>query len=481
MDLKDYLRLLRVRRGLIVVCAALGLAAAALATLAATPVYQSKAVIFVSTGDSGTVGGAYTGSLFTQARVKSYSEIIKSPEVLGKVVDELGLAESPESLAGRVTASAPLDTVLLNVAVTDTDPVRARDLTNAVSTQFTRTVSELERGNDETTALVKASVVTPAQVSGTPVSPRPKLNLALGLLVGLAIGVGGAVCARRWTRPSRAPMTLQDHLGAADAGRHPLRPGSRASGRWSSHASPSSPRAEAFRQLRTNLQFVDIDRPPRSVVITSALPARASRRRRATWPSRSPRRAPGGARRGDLRRPTRRGLHRHRGRRRPHDVLIGAARARRRPAALGRTGSCGCCRAGRCPLTRASCWARQMRDLMASSRAARPGHLRRPAAAARHRRGRARGAPAAGCCRARQRRGASRSTGRRKRCAPWVRTCRRGAQHGTGQGPGRLPYGYGYGYGYGPDKAGVKAAKAADKDAKAADKNAAAPTGASFS
>ncbi len=84
MDLKDYLRLLRVRRGLIVVCAALGLAAAALATLAATPVYQSKAVIFVSTGDSGTVGGAYTGSLFTQARVKSYSEIIKSPRGPGQ-------------------------------------------------------------------------------------------------------------------------------------------------------------------------------------------------------------------------------------------------------------------------------------------------------------------------------------------------------------------------------------------------------------
>ena len=34
------------------------------------------------------VGSAYTGNLFTQARVKSYGEIIKSPEVLAKVVDD---------------------------------------------------------------------------------------------------------------------------------------------------------------------------------------------------------------------------------------------------------------------------------------------------------------------------------------------------------------------------------------------------------
>ena len=35
------------------------------------------------------------------------------------------------------------------------------------------------------------------------------------------------------------------------------------------HVDSQSPRAEAFRQLRTNLQFVDVDRPLRSVVVTS--------------------------------------------------------------------------------------------------------------------------------------------------------------------------------------------------------------------
>jgi len=34
----------------------------------------------------------------------------------------------------------------------------------------------------------------------------------------------------------------------------------------------SSPRAEALRQLRTNLQFVDVDRPVKTLVVTSAVP-----------------------------------------------------------------------------------------------------------------------------------------------------------------------------------------------------------------
>jgi capsular exopolysaccharide synthesis family protein len=46
------------------------------------------------------------------------------------------------------------------------------------------------------------------------------------------------------------------------AGKHPL-----------VDADQQSPRAEAFRTLRTNLQFADVDRPPRVIVVTSPLPS----------------------------------------------------------------------------------------------------------------------------------------------------------------------------------------------------------------
>jgi capsular exopolysaccharide synthesis family protein len=38
------------------------------------------------------------------------------------------------------------------------------------------------------------------------------------------------------------------------------------------HEDPQSPRSEAFRQLRTNLQFVDVDNPRKVIVVTSSMP-----------------------------------------------------------------------------------------------------------------------------------------------------------------------------------------------------------------
>ena len=47
---------------------------------------------------------------------------------------------------------------------------------------------------------MRVSVVKQADVPTAPVSPRTKLNIALGLLVGLAVGVGAPSCASRSTR-----------------------------------------------------------------------------------------------------------------------------------------------------------------------------------------------------------------------------------------------------------------------------------------
>jgi capsular exopolysaccharide synthesis family protein len=270
VDLKGYLKLFRARRTLILVCALLGLAAAAAVTLRATPIYQAKTVIFISTDDGGTnVDSAYQGNLFTQQRVKSYSSVVTSPLVLNDVVKQLKLAESPDALAGQVGVSTPLDTVLLNITVKDPQPQRAMAIANATADSFQRVVESLE-SKGQAASIVTASVVTPADLPGSPVSPRPKLNLLLGLLVGLAVGVAGAVARQTLDTSVKTPEEVRELFDLPtlavvpydeQALRHPL----------IVNGLPGEPRVEAFRQLRTSLQFVDVDRRPRSIVITSAM------------------------------------------------------------------------------------------------------------------------------------------------------------------------------------------------------------------
>lgn len=273
MDLRDYVRLLRRRWRLIAVCALVSLAAAVGVTLTSTKEYTAKAQLFVSAQDSsgGGISTAYTGNLFTQQRVKSYVSVITSMRTAGLVRADLGLPETPEQIAGKITASAPLDTVLLNVSVKDPDPVRARDIANSVGKVFPGLVDQIEQPSAGGASPVRVSLVQPAVTPEAPTSPRPKLNLALGLLVGLAAGVGASVLRETLDTSIKGPDEAHDLVGAPvlgaigydpEAPRKPL----------VVVTEPSSVRSEAFRQLRTNLQFVDIEHPLRSVVVTSSVP-----------------------------------------------------------------------------------------------------------------------------------------------------------------------------------------------------------------
>lgn len=273
VDIRDYVRVLRVRWRLLVACVLLGLAAASLATVLTEKVYEAKAQLFVSTSESANDSGSglNQGGQFAQQRVKSYAEIVNSPAVTDAVVGELALPTTSRRLGEMITASAPLDTVLIDVSVRDGSPRQAQSVVNAVAGQFTRVVAQLETPTSGGTPLVKVSVVRAADLPDVPVSPRTRINLALGLLVGLAVGVGASVLRENLDTTVKSPAELQDSLGVATLGVISYDAGATARP-LIVHDDPRSTRAEAFRQLRTNLQFVDVDAPPRSITITSALP-----------------------------------------------------------------------------------------------------------------------------------------------------------------------------------------------------------------
>jgi len=274
VDIRDYALVLRKRWRLIVLCTLLAVAASLIATLAMTPKYQASAQLFVSTstGLESNVSGLSAGGQFAQQRVKSYANIVDSPPVTDAVIEELQLSTSSRQLAESIEATAPLDTVLITVDVTNVDPRQAQRIANSVAEQFTRVASDLETPEGQQSSPVKVSVVRTADLPEAPVSPRTKLNIALGLLVGLAVGVGAAVLRETLDTSLKGAEEIQQALDLPtlgliaydpDAEKRPL----------IVHVDPQSVRAEAFRQLRTNLQFVDVDRKPRSIVVTSSVPS----------------------------------------------------------------------------------------------------------------------------------------------------------------------------------------------------------------
>ncbi len=250
----------------------LGGALAVAATWRTTKQYAASVTMVVSSPDSTDgAAGAYQGSLLSQQRVKSYANLVSSDRVASAVIDRLHLLTTPEDLRGQIVAAAVPDTVLLKATVRDRDPGQARAIADAVGSEFSRAVAQIEAPSGDRPPSVRVSVWERAKLPDSPVSPQPTRNVALGILLGLILGFSASIIRFRLDTSISGPDDAADATNLpnlatigydTDTVRRPL----------ITDARPHSARAEAFRQLRTNLQFVDVDAGPRSIIITSSLP-----------------------------------------------------------------------------------------------------------------------------------------------------------------------------------------------------------------
>ena len=269
MELIEYIRILRKRWILIVGTVVVALAVAGVYSFTVSPQYTATTRLFVSAStDTSSAADLSAGNTFTSQRVKSYAEAVETSSVLEPVIHSLGLPMTVGELAGHVQANAPLNTVLLEISVTDTDATRAATIANAIGTTLPTVVDQIERSDASGASPVKVSTLQEATVPGAPSSPNKKLNLALGLLVGLALGVGTAVLRETLDNKVRTPRDVE-HLTKL-----PVIGGVPADSVLQEKPlvvaqDPTSTVAEAFRAMRTNIQFVTIDRTT-SLVLTSA-------------------------------------------------------------------------------------------------------------------------------------------------------------------------------------------------------------------
>ncbi|WP_394550945.1 polysaccharide biosynthesis tyrosine autokinase [Agromyces sp. MMS24-JH15] len=275
MELRDYLRVLRQHWVLIVALTLTGVAFAAVYSLLQTPTYQTTAKVFVSTSGGVSAAELQQGNTFTQQRVKTYADLATTPIVLLPVIDRLGLDMTGDELGDEIQATAPLDTSLIEITVVDVDPAQAAEIATAVSESLTSVVEAIEAppagaDDEEPVSPVHLTLVQHAEVPLEPVSPNVLLNIALGGLIGLAVGIGIAVLRASLDTRVRNEHDIEAITdvpiigGIAFDARAKDRP-------LIVHADPQSGRAESFRALRTNLQYLDPGRGDRAFVVTSSV------------------------------------------------------------------------------------------------------------------------------------------------------------------------------------------------------------------
>ncbi|BCI51703.1 chromosome partitioning protein [Mycolicibacterium litorale] len=272
MNLLDVVKLLRSRWITICVTIVVSTFGAVVVTLLTTPLYQASTRLFVSTSAGSSVSEIYQGNRFSQERVISYAELLMGDALAQRTIDKLQLDMRPDELRENVTASAKRDTVLINVKVLDESPVRARDVANTLSDEFVLLVRELETPENGVSPDARVVVEQRASIPNHPVVPEPARNIAIGLAAGVLLGIALAVLRDRLDNTVKDRDALEELTGTGLVGTIPLDKERRKEPAIS-FRSDDSTIAESFRKLRTNLQFLSVDNPPRVIIITSSVPS----------------------------------------------------------------------------------------------------------------------------------------------------------------------------------------------------------------
>jgi len=273
MDIHDYLRVLRRNVVLIVSATLIGAALGALMALNTAPRYQSSAELLVvaqsATGDS---ADRNLGRTYAQQAVTSYVALVSSALVLQPVIDDLGLDLEPAQLAGRVQATAELNSLAITVTVTDANPSQAARLANAIGESFSNVVvQQLEKHPDDSSSPIRIDTLQAAQVPTAPSAPNIRLSIMIGTLAGLAAGIGIAALRTVLDTRIRSTKDLERATTAPLLGAIALDPNASKQPLIVA-ADAKNPRAEAFRSLRTNVQFLGIGGGSSVFVVTSAGP-----------------------------------------------------------------------------------------------------------------------------------------------------------------------------------------------------------------
>ena len=281
VTLLEFVRFLRHNVRLIALMTLIGLAAAAGYAYLQPVVYESSATGIVVAGDASTVGGAMSGTALAQQRAETYAALASTSAVRERALASPEIQAQPEAGNGAISASVAGATSLINVAATGSTGENARILADAALKALadealsleTLTPGEGGAAIDPDAVAVRLAMYTPAFASAQPIAPNWVRLLLIGTGAGLVLGTLLSWVRMKLDVKVRTMKDVEEETGHSVLG---VIPDNKELAKQREGAplniSALGLTGEALRQLRTNLRYVDVDHPPRAIVVTSAHP-----------------------------------------------------------------------------------------------------------------------------------------------------------------------------------------------------------------
>ena len=330
LDVRQYLAVLSHWAWLLILSAVLAGTVSLLVSLNMAPIYRSTTTVLVNEAPA-TKNADYNSVLMSKQLTSTYAEMMANDLVLKQVADQVRIANTPEEMRKWISINPVRDTQIIQVAVQTTDPAFSASIANAIVSAFSTQIQEIQtkrfsqskltlenqlaETDKQITSFVKqaemattpgekdrldakvveyrtiysnlltsyeqirlseaqsvSSVVqvVPAVSNPDPVEPNIWRNTILAALLGFLIAAVALIARESLDDTVKTPNEITrmfdlpilgviNHHGSE--GTSPI-----------TVSEPRSPFSEAYRALRTNINYASVDRPLRTLLITSAVP-----------------------------------------------------------------------------------------------------------------------------------------------------------------------------------------------------------------
>lgn len=200
-------------------------------------------------------------------------------ELVAKEVERLGLQQQINSLSNSRTDYRDRMAILPRLGEIEREITRKLKVSQETYAALMKTLQEFRISENQNIGNV--DVVAPATVPEEPIYPKILLNLAIGTVLGILLGIGTALLLEALDNTVKTVKEAQEIFDLTVLGNIPRAEGAEKVDRRSLERTtpklvvrdePRSAMSEAYRTLQSNLKFLSSDNPPRVIVMTSAVP-----------------------------------------------------------------------------------------------------------------------------------------------------------------------------------------------------------------
>ena len=148
-----------------------------------SPTYEASTKIFI--GKEGAESEGYNSSDVSmyQNLIKTYSELIKTKDLVNKAINNSEYDLSVNSVLNGITVNTLTGTQILQISYQSKSPSIAKNMLESITNEFITKAEELvPNGN--------VKILESVEIPKNPVAPNKTMNIAIAFILGMMVGFG---------------------------------------------------------------------------------------------------------------------------------------------------------------------------------------------------------------------------------------------------------------------------------------------------